>query len=119
VTEFELFKIQWRMPHVALNNINKLMLRAMLRALESGHHLSMSFRSWDLYEYPLLQNTTKHRLSKQRLNLRSDMLPLFCRPFKRIPYHEMLTCSMIYYNLSNVKVYLNSNFYPYDDLNGF
>ena len=45
------------MSYVALNNINKL---SMLRALESGHHLSMSFRSWDLYEYPLLQNTTKH-----------------------------------------------------------
>ena len=45
------------MPHVALNEVNKL---SMLRALESGHYLSMSFRSWDLYEYPLLQNTTKH-----------------------------------------------------------
>ncbi|KYN29334.1 hypothetical protein ALC57_01227 [Trachymyrmex cornetzi] len=33
---------------------------SMLRALESGRYLSMSFRSWDLYEYPLLQNTTKH-----------------------------------------------------------
>jgi len=39
------------MPHVVLNEVNKL---SMLRALESGHYLSMSFRSWDLYEYPLL-----------------------------------------------------------------
>ncbi|KYN18876.1 hypothetical protein ALC57_08806 [Trachymyrmex cornetzi] len=57
VTEIELFKVQWRMPHVALNEINKL---SMLLTLESGRYLSMSFRSWDLYEYPLLQNTTKH-----------------------------------------------------------
>ena len=56
-SEVELFKVQWRMPHVALNEVNKL---SMLRALESGYYLSMSFRSWDLYEYPLLQNTTKH-----------------------------------------------------------
>jgi len=41
------------MPHVMLNEINEL-------ALESGRYLSMSFRSWDLYEYPLLQSTTKH-----------------------------------------------------------
>ncbi|KYM86190.1 hypothetical protein ALC53_04157 [Atta colombica] len=53
----ELFKIQWRMPHVLLSEINKL---SMLRALESGRYLSMAFRSWDLYEFPLLQSTTKH-----------------------------------------------------------
>ena len=56
------------MPHVVLNEVNKL---SMLRALESGHYLSMSFCSWELYEYPLLQNTTKHEPSKRRLNLRS------------------------------------------------
>ncbi|KYN16315.1 hypothetical protein ALC57_11433 [Trachymyrmex cornetzi] len=56
-SEIELFKVQWRMPHVALNKINKL---SMLRTLESSRYLSMSFRSWDLYEFPLLQNTTKH-----------------------------------------------------------
>ncbi|XP_071571272.1 uncharacterized protein [Temnothorax nylanderi] len=53
----KILKIQWRMPHVVLNEINKL---SMLRALENGRYLSMGFRSWDLYEYPLLQNTTKH-----------------------------------------------------------
>ncbi|XP_024871167.1 uncharacterized protein LOC112454163 [Temnothorax curvispinosus] len=53
----KILKIQWRMPHVVLNEINKL---SMLRALEDGRYLSMGFRSWDLYEYPLLQNTTKH-----------------------------------------------------------
>jgi len=52
----ELFKVQWQIPHVLLNEINKL---SMLRALESGRYLSMSFRSWNLYEYPLLQNTIK------------------------------------------------------------
>ncbi|KYQ60582.1 hypothetical protein ALC60_00362 [Trachymyrmex zeteki] len=53
----ELFKVQWRIPYVLLSEINKL---SMLRALENGRYLSMSFRSWNLYEYPLLQNTTKH-----------------------------------------------------------
>jgi len=55
--EIELFKVQWRMPHVMLNDVNKL---SLLRTLESGRYLSMSFRSWDLYEYPMLQSTTKH-----------------------------------------------------------
>ncbi|XP_070513054.1 uncharacterized protein [Cardiocondyla obscurior] len=55
--EIELHKIQWRMSHVILNEVNKL---SMLRTLDSGRYLSMTFRSWDLYEYPLMQSTTKH-----------------------------------------------------------
>jgi len=55
--EITLFKVQWRMPHVLLNELNKL---SMLRALESRRYLSMAFRSWDLHEFPLLQRTTKH-----------------------------------------------------------
>ncbi|RLU19984.1 hypothetical protein DMN91_008543 [Ooceraea biroi] len=55
--KIELLKIQWRMPHVLLNEVNKL---SMLRALESERYLSMTFRSWDLYEFPLVQSTTKH-----------------------------------------------------------
>ncbi|XP_076247770.1 uncharacterized protein LOC143187436 [Calliopsis andreniformis] len=50
--EIELFKVQWRLPHVILNDITRL---SLLRVLKSGRNLSMCFRSWDLYEYPLLQ----------------------------------------------------------------
>ncbi|XP_018365194.1 PREDICTED: matrix metalloproteinase-24-like [Trachymyrmex cornetzi] len=45
------------MPHVVLNDVNKL---SLLRTLEGGRYLSVCFRSWDLYEFPLLQSTTKH-----------------------------------------------------------
>ena len=55
--EIELLKVQWQMPHVTLNDLNKL---SLLRALESGQNLCICFQSWDLYEYPLLQSTTKH-----------------------------------------------------------
>ena len=50
----ELFKVQWRIPHVLLSEINKL---SMLRAMESGRYLSMAFRSWNLYDP---KSTTKH-----------------------------------------------------------
>ena len=50
-------KIQWRMPHVALEDANKL---SMLRLMQSDRPIEMSFRSWELFEYPLLQTTTKH-----------------------------------------------------------
>jgi len=40
--KLELFKIQWRMPYVTLNEINKL---SMLHVLESRRYLSISFYS--------------------------------------------------------------------------
>ncbi|XP_018357063.1 PREDICTED: uncharacterized protein LOC108757158 [Trachymyrmex septentrionalis] len=64
----ELSKVQWRMPHVLLSEINKL---SMLRALESGRYLSTAFRSWDLYEFPLLQSTTKHSPQHRAMRLLS------------------------------------------------
>jgi len=104
-SEIELFKVQWRTPHIALNKINKL---SMLRALESSC-LSMNFRSWDLYEYSLLQNMIKHGLSKRRLNLISrDMLSLQIGR-KNVMSRDVSVFDD--YNLSNVKVYLNSQFF--------
>lgn len=38
----QLFKIQWRMPHISLNEITKL---SLLKTLESGRYLSIGFRS--------------------------------------------------------------------------
>ncbi|EZA61267.1 hypothetical protein X777_13203 [Ooceraea biroi] len=55
--KIDLHKVQWRMSHVYLNEINKLRL---LRTLENGRFLSMAFRLWDLYDFPLLQGTTAH-----------------------------------------------------------
>ena len=55
--KLEIRKVQWRMPHVVLEEVNKL---SMLRILESGRPIAMSFRSWSLHEYPLLQARTKH-----------------------------------------------------------
>lgn len=37
-----LSKIQWKMPHIVLNDVNKL---SLLRTLEGGRYLSMCFRS--------------------------------------------------------------------------
>jgi hypothetical protein len=111
----ELFKIQWRMPHVSLNEINKL---SMLRTLESGHYLSMAFRSWDLYEYPLLQRTTKHSWAIKTANqLEKPRYVIFALQTDR--KNNMLEdmSRFDHCNLTNVKLYLNSESYPYEDMN--
>ncbi|XP_018307224.1 uncharacterized protein [Mycetomoellerius zeteki] len=103
------------MPHVTLNEVNKL---SMLRTLESGRYLSMSFRSWDLYEYPLLSSTTKHSWAiKTAIQFEKPRYVIFALQTNRknnIATHKTYLDNC---KLTNVKLYLNSEFFPYDDLN--
>lgn len=113
--QLEILRLQWRMPHVILNEVNKL---SMLRALESGRFLSMSFRSWDLYEFPLLQSTTKHSWSiKTTTQLEKPRYVIFALQTDRKNNMSEDVTVFDHCNLSNVKLYLNSDFYPYDDIN--
>jgi len=113
--KLELFKVQWRMPHDMLNEVNKL---SMLRTLQSGRYLSMSFRSWDLYEYPLLPSTTKHSWAvKTATQLEKPRYVIFALQTNR---KNIMRADKRYLDtnkITNVKLYLNSEFYPYDDLN--
>ncbi|XP_036147081.1 uncharacterized protein LOC118647050 [Monomorium pharaonis] len=113
--KIKLLKVQWRMPHVLLNEINKL---SMLRALESGRYLSMAFRSWDLYQYPLLQSTTKHSWAiKTVTQLEKPRYVVFALQAGRKNNMSENMSRFDYCKLINAKLYLNSECYPYDDLN--
>ncbi|KAL6268144.1 hypothetical protein P5V15_001236 [Pogonomyrmex californicus] len=110
-----LFKIQWRMPHVLLSEIKKLL---MLRTLESGRYLSMAFRSWNLYEFPLLQRTTKHSWAiKTATQLEKPRYVIFALQIGRKNVMAEDTSRFNDCNLTNVKLYLNSECYPYHDIN--
>ncbi|XP_070522412.1 uncharacterized protein [Cardiocondyla obscurior] len=113
--EIELHKVQWRMPHVMLNEVNKL---SLLRTLDSGRYLSMTFRSWDLYEYPLLQSTTKHSWAvKAATQLEKPRYVIFALQTGRKNIMSRSSAVFDACELTNVKFYLNSECYPYDDLN--
>jgi len=90
----------------------------MLRALESGRYLNMSFRSWDLYEFLLLQRTTKHSWSiKTATQLKKPRYVIFTLQAGRKNIMSKDTNRFDHYKLNNVKLYLNSECYPYDDMN--
>ncbi|KAL6419573.1 hypothetical protein ACFW04_013724 [Cataglyphis niger] len=97
-----IFKIQWRMPHVILNEVNKL---SMLRVLESGRYLS----SWDLYKFPLLQRTTKHLWAiKTMTQLGKPRYVVFALQTGR--KNVMSEDTSRFDKLNNVKHYLNSKY---------
>ncbi|XP_066585466.1 uncharacterized protein [Prorops nasuta] len=56
-SKIDLQKVQWRIPHVSLNDYTKL---KFLRLIEQNKSITIAFRSWELYEYPLLPETQRH-----------------------------------------------------------
>ncbi|XP_011858672.1 PREDICTED: uncharacterized protein LOC105556200 [Vollenhovia emeryi] len=103
------------MPHIVLNDVNKL---SLLRTLESGRFLSVGFRSWDLYEFPLLQSTTKHSWAvKTTAQLEKPRYVIFALQTGRRNVLTSDSSTFDHCKLTNVKLYLNSDFYPYDDMN--
>ncbi|KYN00598.1 PREDICTED: uncharacterized protein LOC108775759 [Cyphomyrmex costatus] len=110
-----LSKVQWKMPHVVLNDVNKL---SLLRTLENGRYLSMGFRSWDLYEFPLLQSTTKHSWAvKTTSHLEKPRYVIFSLQTGKRNVLSKDTTHFDACALVNVKLFVNSDFFPYDDIN--
>ncbi|XP_043479907.1 uncharacterized protein LOC122509740 [Leptopilina heterotoma] len=50
-------KIEWMIPYLFVGDRQKIDL---LKFIEKDPLISMSFRSWDMYEYPLIPATQKH-----------------------------------------------------------
>jgi len=104
------FKVQWWMPHVLLNEINKL---SMLRALENGRYFSMTFNSLNLYEFLLLHRTTKHSWCiKTVTQLEKPRYVIFALQVSRKNIMSANTSRFDHCKLNNVKLYLNSEYYP-------
>nr|XP_033322443.1 uncharacterized protein LOC117218270 [Megalopta genalis] len=103
------------MPHVALDEIHKL---SMLRILESERSISMSFRLWELYEYPMLQTTTKHTWAiKTAPQMEKPRYVIFALQTERKNDLKKNATQFDSCFLSNIRLYLYSEMYPYDDLN--
>lgn len=107
-------KIIWRVPHVKVSDREKINL---LKILEKDRPLPIMFRTWDLYEYPLLPKTTKHtwsiKTSSQSEKPRYVVLGLQTDR-KNIPFKDMSRFD--HCNVRSVKVYLNSTYFPYENL---
>ncbi|KAL6260795.1 hypothetical protein P5V15_008321 [Pogonomyrmex californicus] len=87
---------------------------SMLRTLESGRYLSIAFRSWDLYEVPLLQRIINSWAIKTATQLEKPRHVIFALQTSQ---KNVMAISQFDCNLTNVKLYLKSECYPYDDMN--
>lgn len=107
-------KIQWKMPHVTLADRTKL---TMLKYLEKKRSILINYRSWDMCEMPQLPRNSRHiwtvksttQVSKPRF-----VLVAFQTNALRV---QVNSGSIDHCNISDVKLFLNSEFFPYDNYN--
>lgn len=107
-------KIEWLMPHVQLSNEYKI---RMLRHLERQKPIKMAFRSWELYEYPVLPAANSHVWNvKTSSQLEKPRFAIIGLQTNRNNNKKTNASQFDRCNLSNVKVFLNDKYYPYANL---
>src|ERR1700712_2491207 len=113
--KIKLTKLFLRMPYVTVSPSQKLTL---LRHLETGLGLNLNYRSWELYEYPLLPRSRNHIWSvKTTTQIEKPRYVIIGFQTSRKNEAGKYACKFDHCNLTNLKLFLNSKVYPYDDLN--
>ncbi|XP_037911951.1 uncharacterized protein LOC119652085 [Hermetia illucens] len=111
----KIFKLQWKVPHVNPDGAEKL---SMLKYIESGHPIQISFRNWELYEYPVLPTTTDHVWNvKTTGQLEKPRYVILALQTNRKNLKDKDASKFDHCDLTNIKIHLNSESYPYDDMN--
>lgn len=107
-------KVQWKVPHVQVSDRSKLML---MKNIERKHSIPLTFRSWDLYEYPVLPATDKHVWSVKttnHLNKPRYVIVGFQTNKKNILATRAAHFDNI--NIRDISLSLNSERYPYEQM---
>lgn len=107
-------KIQWKVPHITLSDQARL---AMLRYMEKKQTISVPYRSWDLYEMPQLPQSRKHIWTVKSTTQMSKPRYVFVVFQTNRQLVSVNSASFDNCNISDVKLYLNSEYYPYDNYN--
>ncbi|XP_031639676.1 uncharacterized protein LOC116351683 [Contarinia nasturtii] len=108
-------KIHWKIPHVVLSDRAKL---GMLKVLSNNESLQLPFRSWDLYELPVVPQTTRHTWSvKTTSQVCKPRYVIVCFQTNRNNVITNDASRFDHCNITNMRLYLNNERYPYDDMN--
>lgn len=111
----KLSEIQWVMPHVTPSDSEKLTLQKLLL---QNKMLQIAFRSFELHELPSFPQTTKHTWAVKTSNqLEKPRYVIFGFQTGRNETETKRTDQFDHCQLKNLRVYLNSDYYPYNDLN--
>lgn len=113
--KISLNKIEWLMPYIKLSDNSKIKL---LNYVAKDPAISMSFRAWEMYEYPLLPQTTRHVwVVKTSTQLEKPRYVVLGFQTARRNDAAKNTSEFDHCSIRDVKLFLNSQCYPYGNLN--
>lgn len=113
--KFEITKMVWKVPHISVDDRERLKL---LKITQSAQIIQLSFRSWDLFEYPNLpQSNHVIWTVKTSTQLEKPRFVIFALQTDRQNKSNTDASKFDHCKLANIKVHLNSETYPYDNLN--
>lgn len=110
----EIEKLCWRIPHITVDLPQQL---ALTKILEKNVDIVMGFRSWELIEYASLPSTTRHTWpvkTTSKLESPAHVILALAKDKKGKLKEDM--SKFEHCTLTNVRVFLNSERYPYHDL---
>ncbi|XP_043284967.1 uncharacterized protein [Venturia canescens] len=110
-----LSKIEWMIPYVRVADQWKIQL---LNFIAKDSYIPLSFRAWELYEYPLLPTTTKHVwVVKTSTQVEKPRYVVLGFQTARKNSATKNASRFDHCNIRDVKLFLNSESYPYGNLN--
>ncbi|XP_043482539.1 uncharacterized protein LOC122511403 [Leptopilina heterotoma] len=108
-------KLEWMVPYVLPSENNKVKLS---KYIEKDPLISISFRSWEMYEYPLIPTSSKVLWQiKTSTQLEKPRYVIVGFQTARKDKRKKYACHFDHCNIINVKLFLNSQYYPYGNLN--
>lgn len=114
VVDIKIDKIQWKIPHVKVSDSVKL---SLLKYVERSQPINLFFRSWDLYEYPTLPQNDRNIWAVKTTNqVNKPRYIIIGFQTKRNNVINADASHFDHCNLTDVKVFLNSECYPYENL---
>lgn len=107
-------KIYWKIPHILVDIPQQL---ALTKILESNKELLIGFRSWEIVEYSSLSEASRHTWpvkTTSKLETPRHVIIAFQVNRKGQVQKDMSQFDNV--DLTNIRVFLNSERYPYHDL---
>lgn len=115
ILKFVLNKVQWRIPHIQVSDTEKLNL---LRFVEKNKSIQLTYRSWELDEHSALPENDKNIWSvKTSLQVNTPRYIVIGFQTNRNNQIKMDKSVFDHCEISDLKVFLNSVCYPYENLN--
>jgi hypothetical protein len=108
-------RITWQVPHFTVSDEEKLKL---FNIIEKNNPLSIAHRRWELFNYPLLQESHSFTwVLKSSTSLEKSRFVMIGFQTDRKNNLKKDASKFDHCNLKNIKLYLNSQSYPYENLN--